>query len=172
VREWRYNPPFLTSILEGGKCPPSRPIYFTPREIVPSTDYIWGWVGPRAGLDEEKNIMPRIESRPSSPSPCRLIHVERCQVQISLDIHSLHWMRPSDKAIEPYSGGARFEFRRPGHRLSWLRLLFSSVLPSKYGDSTLIRPCSLPSISFLVRCPSITLHFDAVEKPTEEQRCC
>jgi hypothetical protein len=44
---------------------------------------------------EEKNLMPGIESRPSSPSPCRLIHVEKCQVQISFDNHSLYWMRPN-----------------------------------------------------------------------------
>jgi hypothetical protein len=80
------------------------------------------------------------------------------------------------KFTEPYSGSVPFGSRRPEHRLSWLTSLFSSVLPGKYGDSTPIRPCSLPSKSFLVYCPSMTLCVldieNAEEKSTEVQRYC
>jgi hypothetical protein len=41
----------LTSALDGGEWPASRPGRFTPRERAPGTHWIGGWVGPRAGLD-------------------------------------------------------------------------------------------------------------------------
>jgi hypothetical protein len=51
------------------------------------------------------------------------------------------------KALDLYSGGARFE-SRPEHRPSWLRLsCFSSVPPNKCWDITSIRPRLLPSRS-------------------------
>jgi hypothetical protein len=43
---------FLTSTLLGGEWTASRPGRFTPGERVLSTDWIGGWVGPRAGLDD------------------------------------------------------------------------------------------------------------------------
>jgi hypothetical protein len=39
----------LTSALDGGEWPASRPSRITPRERFPSTHGIRGWVGPRAG---------------------------------------------------------------------------------------------------------------------------
>jgi hypothetical protein len=43
---------FLTSELVGGEWSVSRPSCFTPGERVPSTHWIGGWVGPRAGLND------------------------------------------------------------------------------------------------------------------------
>jgi hypothetical protein len=43
---------FLTSALGGGEWSASRPGCFTPGERAPSTYWIGGWVGPRAGLDD------------------------------------------------------------------------------------------------------------------------
>jgi len=42
---------FLTLALDGVEWSASRPRRFTPRERLPSTYWIGGWVGPRAGLD-------------------------------------------------------------------------------------------------------------------------
>jgi hypothetical protein len=41
----------LASALDGGEWSASRPGCFSPREGAPSTHWIGGWVGPRAGLD-------------------------------------------------------------------------------------------------------------------------
>jgi hypothetical protein len=54
-------PPFLTSTLDVSEWSCSRPCRFTPRERGPSTHWIGGWVGPRAGLDaleKKKKILP------------------------------------------------------------------------------------------------------------------
>jgi hypothetical protein len=51
-REWRSSSAHsLTSALDGGEWAASRPGRFTPRERVPGTHWIGGWVGPRAVLD-------------------------------------------------------------------------------------------------------------------------
>jgi hypothetical protein len=42
---------FLTSALVGGEWSVSRPGRFNPRERVPNTYSIGGWVDPRADLD-------------------------------------------------------------------------------------------------------------------------
>jgi hypothetical protein len=42
----------LTSALDGGEWSASRPGHFIPGERTPGTDWIGGWVGPRAGLDD------------------------------------------------------------------------------------------------------------------------
>jgi len=44
-------PCILTSALDTGEWLTSRPDRFTPRERAPGTQWIRGWVGPRAGLD-------------------------------------------------------------------------------------------------------------------------
>jgi hypothetical protein len=52
--EWRAEVQlqvFLTSALDGGEWSGSRPGRFTPGEETPSTHWIGGWVGTRAGLD-------------------------------------------------------------------------------------------------------------------------
>jgi hypothetical protein len=58
---------FLTSALVGGDWSPSRPSRFTPGERTPGTNWIGGWVGPRAGLDDvEKRkllTLPGLEIR-------------------------------------------------------------------------------------------------------------
>jgi len=41
----------LTSALDGGEWSASRPGRFAPRERVPGTHWLGGWVGPRAVLD-------------------------------------------------------------------------------------------------------------------------
>jgi hypothetical protein len=53
---------FLTLALDGGEWSASRPIHFTPRKRAPGTQWIGGWVGPRAGLDTV--------SKRKIPSPC------------------------------------------------------------------------------------------------------
>jgi hypothetical protein len=46
--EWRYSSTHsLTSALDGGEWSASRPGHFTPRERVPGTHWIGGWVSPR-----------------------------------------------------------------------------------------------------------------------------
>jgi hypothetical protein len=42
---------FLTSALDVGDWSASRSNRFAPEEIVPDTNWIGGWVGPRAGLE-------------------------------------------------------------------------------------------------------------------------
>jgi hypothetical protein len=42
---------FLTSALFGGEWSASRPVRFTAGERAPSTQWIGGWVDPRASLD-------------------------------------------------------------------------------------------------------------------------
>jgi hypothetical protein len=46
-----YLHALLTSALDGGEWSESRPDRFIPRERVPGTHWIGGWLGPRAGLD-------------------------------------------------------------------------------------------------------------------------
>jgi hypothetical protein len=41
----------LTSALDGGEWSASRPDSFNPREWIPDTHWIGGWMSPRAGLD-------------------------------------------------------------------------------------------------------------------------
>jgi hypothetical protein len=43
---------FLTSALDGGEWSASRSGRFIPRDNVPSTYFIGGWVGPRTSLDD------------------------------------------------------------------------------------------------------------------------
>jgi hypothetical protein len=58
----------LTSALDGGEWSASRPGRFTPRERVPGTHWIGGWLGPRAVLAEkDSQHPPGIEPRSSSP---------------------------------------------------------------------------------------------------------
>jgi hypothetical protein len=63
---------FLTSALAGGEWSASRPCRFTPGERAPSTHWIGGWVGPRAGMDDlEKSkflTLSGLELRPLSRS--------------------------------------------------------------------------------------------------------
>jgi hypothetical protein len=64
-------PIILTSAVDGEEWSASRPGRFTFGETAPSTHWIEGRVGPRAGLDamEKRKILtlPGIEPRPSSP---------------------------------------------------------------------------------------------------------
>jgi hypothetical protein len=68
------SPHSLTLALDGGEWSASRPGRFTPRERAPCTNWIGGWVDPRAGLDamvKEKLPSPAgkrtLEPRSSSP---------------------------------------------------------------------------------------------------------
>jgi hypothetical protein len=55
--EWMYSSTHsLTSALDGGEWPASRPSRFTPRERAPGTHRIGGWVGPRAILEAVVNM--------------------------------------------------------------------------------------------------------------------
>jgi hypothetical protein len=59
---------YLTSALAGGEWSASRHCRFTPGESTPATHWIGGWVGPRAGLDDEEKrkflTLPGLELRP------------------------------------------------------------------------------------------------------------
>jgi hypothetical protein len=48
---------FLTSALVGGEWSASRPGRFTAGERTPRNHWKGGWVDPRAGLDDVKNIL-------------------------------------------------------------------------------------------------------------------
>jgi hypothetical protein len=56
-------PPFLTLALDGGKWPASRPGC-----ISPSTYWIGGWVGPRAGLNTIEKRKMSCPSRELTPA--------------------------------------------------------------------------------------------------------
>jgi hypothetical protein len=68
IGEWRYiSTHFLTSTLDGDEWSASRTGRFTPRERVPGTHWIGGWVGPRAVLDavlKRKIPSPHRKSNP------------------------------------------------------------------------------------------------------------
>jgi hypothetical protein len=70
MRIGRGNRSIWRKIAAAPLCPPqtSRPGRFTPGEMAPGTHWIWGWVDPRAGLDDvEKRkflTIPRLELRP------------------------------------------------------------------------------------------------------------
>jgi hypothetical protein len=60
----------LTSALDGSEWLASRPSRFTPRERALGTDWIGGWLGPRAVLDavvKRKIPSPCQESKPRTP---------------------------------------------------------------------------------------------------------
>jgi hypothetical protein len=71
VGEWRYSSTHsLTSALDRGEWSASRPGRFTPRKRAPGTQWIGGWVGPRAVLDvvvKRKIPSPRWEWNPLTP---------------------------------------------------------------------------------------------------------
>jgi hypothetical protein len=58
---------FMTSALAGGEWSASRQGRFTTEERAPSSQWIGGWVGPSAGLDEVKRrkilLIPGLEIR-------------------------------------------------------------------------------------------------------------
>jgi hypothetical protein len=57
---------FMTSALVGGEWSASRPGRFITGERASDTQWIGGWVGPRAGLDVEKRkflTLPGLELR-------------------------------------------------------------------------------------------------------------
>jgi hypothetical protein len=60
----------LTSAPDGGEWLASCPGRFTPRERVPGTNWMGGWIGPRAVLDtvvKRKIPSPHRESNPRTP---------------------------------------------------------------------------------------------------------
>jgi hypothetical protein len=78
---------FLTSVLVEGEWSASRPGRFTPGEKAPSTHWIGGWVGPRAGLDDvEKRkflTLPGLELRPlCRPARSQSLYLLRCEYHL------------------------------------------------------------------------------------------
>jgi hypothetical protein len=63
----------MTSALDGVDWSALRPSRFTPKEIIPGTNWVGGWEGSQVGLNvmvEEKILpLPGFEPRPSSPQP-------------------------------------------------------------------------------------------------------
>ena len=57
----------MTAALEGSDGQQHAPVAFYPRERH-GTHFTGGWVGPRAGLDERKNLVP-IGIRPRTVHP-------------------------------------------------------------------------------------------------------
>jgi hypothetical protein len=80
---WRYSSTILD--LDTRRrfvvSQPYAPSRFIPREIVPGTHWIGGWLGPGAGLEavEKRNILPSRESNRDrlarSPSLYRLLSI-------------------------------------------------------------------------------------------------
>jgi hypothetical protein len=68
-------PPFLTSELDGGEWSASSPGRFTPEKIALGTNWIGGWVCPRANLDvvEKRKIFPLLGLEPSRPANSPLL---------------------------------------------------------------------------------------------------
>jgi hypothetical protein len=57
--EWLYRSTFfLTSAIAGSEWSSSCPNCFTPRERAPGTQWLGGWVGPRAGLGNMEKSFP------------------------------------------------------------------------------------------------------------------
>jgi hypothetical protein len=87
--------PILTSALDGGERLASCLSCFTPRETVPGTLCIRGWVGPRAVFDavEKTEICTYQELNPScpacSPSLYCLSYPGSCQIYTSYIHYSL-----------------------------------------------------------------------------------
>jgi hypothetical protein len=79
---------FLTSALVWGEWSASRPSRFTPAEKAPCINWIWGWVSPRAGVDDEKRklILLGLELQPRSPAAHRL-----CYLSIKMDLKEIWW---------------------------------------------------------------------------------
>jgi hypothetical protein len=71
LRKCRYSSTHsLTLALDGGEWPASRPGRFTSEERAPSTHWIGGWLGPRAGLNtvSKRKILSNLpESNPEHP---------------------------------------------------------------------------------------------------------
>jgi hypothetical protein len=63
----------LTSALDGGELSASQPGRFTPVNIAPSTHWIGGWAGPRAGMDgmdaAKKSLSPHARNRAPAVQP-------------------------------------------------------------------------------------------------------
>jgi hypothetical protein len=70
-RDWKYSSMhFFTLALDGGAWSASRPSRFTPRERASNTNWIGGWVSPRAVLDavvKRKIPSPHRESNTRTP---------------------------------------------------------------------------------------------------------
>jgi hypothetical protein len=69
-------PAYLTSALDGGEWSASHSCCFTPRENVPGTHWVGGWVGPRTSLDavEKRKILQFWESNPRCPAHSPLLY--------------------------------------------------------------------------------------------------
>jgi hypothetical protein len=78
--EWRYSSTHsLTSALDGGEWSASRPGRFTSRKRSPGTQWIGGWVGPRAILDAVvKRKIPSSRRESNSRTPIVQPVAQRC----------------------------------------------------------------------------------------------
>jgi hypothetical protein len=84
-------PPFLISAQDGSECSASHPCFSTPMERAPSTHWMGGWVGPRAGVDatEKRKILPLLGIEPhlsnlwptAIPTELTLLLVKGCNNQ-------------------------------------------------------------------------------------------
>jgi hypothetical protein len=66
--------PFLTSALNRGELPASRPGGFTPGERAAGTYWIRGWIGSRTGLDDMKRKILAPTLIRTTPAPHTLTH--------------------------------------------------------------------------------------------------
>jgi hypothetical protein len=137
----------------GGEWSASCSCHFTPGERLPSTHFIGGWVGPRAGLDAVKRkILHWWESNPGHParrpSLYQLSYPDSIYYTNPHIITLLVWISPNNAALPA-------DILRPSCKLltciwgvpgfypegDFLRL--SSVLTDKCHDSTSNHPFKL-----------------------------
>jgi hypothetical protein len=77
---WRSGgiAPRILELGTRGEWSTSRPGRFTPRDRAPGTNWIGGWVGPRAGLDAVAKIKVPCPNRKSNSSrPARSLFTDR-----------------------------------------------------------------------------------------------
>jgi hypothetical protein len=79
----------LTSALDGGEWPASRPDRFATGEMFLGTHWIGGWVVPRAGLDAVAKRKYACHCRESNPGrPVRSLVVK----PLSQNVNSVGWI--------------------------------------------------------------------------------
>jgi hypothetical protein len=82
---------FLTSALVGAEWSALRPGHFTPRERAPRTNWVGGWVGPRACLDAvEKRKFLILPGLKLDPSLVQLVALPTALTKLCLSIIAYH----------------------------------------------------------------------------------
>jgi hypothetical protein len=125
--EWRYSTTHsLTSALDRGEWSASRPGRFTPRERVPGTHWIGGWVGCRDFLDavvKRKIPSPHRKLNPGTPIIQPVANVSY-KLPIITDLYARtprhegvleEWRYSSTHSLTSALDGGEWSALRPGH---------------------------------------------------------